>query len=361
MTVEAMSPRARRFEYLDLLRLLCAMAVVIFHYGVVGPYTKILPNSFFLTPNILVYGQFGVEVFFIISGFVISLSARNRGAIAFLWARILRLYPAYWICCTLTALSLIVATTGHETLWKPDWVEYLANMTMLQSFVGLPYVDPVYWSLAAELRFYALVTLLLALRQRVDSLPIIVGWTIACIVAPYLPPVFGKLLMVKLAPYFLAGMLIQRLTDLERVLPKLALLTVTMFLMRAHLIDIHAEQTLRKFFPFDPTIAFAIVITGAGLVTACAFSPSPRRFVPVMIAIGGATYPLYLLHSSTGQIILARIAAFLNPFWAALFVTTGVITVSLIISQKLEPQLRSWLRAIGSKVTSRYLSPKASS
>lgn len=95
VTVEPMGQRGRRFEYLDLLRLVCASAVVLLHYGVMAPYTGVLPARYYFAPNVLVYGQFGVHIFFIISGFVITLSARGRTAGAFLWARFLRLYPAY--------------------------------------------------------------------------------------------------------------------------------------------------------------------------------------------------------------------------------------------------------------------------
>ena len=62
------------------------------------------------------FGWVGVEVFFVISGFVIANSASKTSPIEFLISRALRLYPAVWVCSTATFVycfssgSLRVAT-----------------------------------------------------------------------------------------------------------------------------------------------------------------------------------------------------------------------------------------------------------
>jgi exopolysaccharide production protein ExoZ len=59
------------------------------------------------------FGWVGVEVFFVISGFVITNSARGASPIEFLKGRVLRLYPAAWICATLSLFALIFIAGDH--------------------------------------------------------------------------------------------------------------------------------------------------------------------------------------------------------------------------------------------------------
>lgn len=354
MTVEPLGPRARRFEYLDLLRLLCAGAVVIFHYGAVAPYTGVISSDFYFMPAISVYGQFGVHVFFMISGFVITLSARGRATGAFLWARFLRLYPAYWICCTITALALWFAGPIHATLWSPNLAQYFVNLTMFQTFLGVPDVDHVYWSLAAELRFYALVTLCLLLRVRIDALWVLAVWLLACWIAPYMPAILGKAAMVVYAPYFIVGILIQRLAEPRHMAIKLALILAALLLAARYIFQQHEIHVARDFNPYTPIVAVAVVWAGALLIAGCVFAPQPSlRTTRILMTIGATTYPLYLLHSGLGFALLARLQGRAPAAIVAIGVTVLITAAVLLISEKLEPALRTCLRAFGKQGSTR--------
>src|ERR1700760_4093119 len=61
------------------------------------------------------FGWVGVEIFFVISGFVIANSASNASAKEFLFGRVLRLYPAVWICSTLTFMVLLLFASGSAS------------------------------------------------------------------------------------------------------------------------------------------------------------------------------------------------------------------------------------------------------
>src|SRR5689334_8689300 len=139
-----------RFPELDLVRFLAACGVMLFHYTYLGPQNHSWPGSFPFLGQIFKYGYLGVDVFFILSGFVILLTAYDKDAITFTAARFVRLYPAYWICVTLTALAILLTGTHHNavTLWQ-----YLANLTMVHGFAGIRDVSGVYWTLAVELQF----------------------------------------------------------------------------------------------------------------------------------------------------------------------------------------------------------------
>src|SRR6267378_8118287 len=95
---------------------MAACAVMLFHYTFRGPQDHAWAVSFPFFGQIFKYGYLGVDVFFILSGFVILLTAYDKDAIAFTVARIVRLYPAYWICVTLTAVAIVLTGTNHNPI-----------------------------------------------------------------------------------------------------------------------------------------------------------------------------------------------------------------------------------------------------
>ena len=152
-----------RVNELDLLRFIAALSVVFFHYTFRGytadamtimPYPTLAPIS--------KYGYLGVELFFMISGFVILMTAASGSLRKFIISRFVRLYPAFWVCCSLTFIATILIG-GHR--YTASVYQYLINMTMLNSFIGVPSIDGVYWTLFIELKFYAFVALVLLIGQ----------------------------------------------------------------------------------------------------------------------------------------------------------------------------------------------------
>src|SRR5436190_9331039 len=127
---------------------------MLFHYTYRGPQIHAWPASFPVLSHISKYGYLGVDVFFILSGFVILLTAYEKDAIGFTIARIVRLYPAYWICVTLTTVAVLLAGNIHRHLTP---AQYLANLTMAHSYFGVEDISGVYWTLAVELKFYFLI------------------------------------------------------------------------------------------------------------------------------------------------------------------------------------------------------------
>src|SRR3954466_2589137 len=99
--------RARsRLAALDGLRLLAAFAVLSFHYtGIRTPFWGAPAHVVFPSLNqVTRYGYLGVELFFIISGFVILMTAYGRSIESFSASRVARLFPAYWTAILLTFL-----------------------------------------------------------------------------------------------------------------------------------------------------------------------------------------------------------------------------------------------------------------
>ncbi len=92
---------------------------------------------------------------FLISGFVIAWTVDRRQTPAdFIVSRLSRLYPAFWASIAITVLLSAWAPLPGVHLTLP---QVLANLTMLQEYLGEPPADGVFWSLTVELTFYAWV------------------------------------------------------------------------------------------------------------------------------------------------------------------------------------------------------------
>ena len=122
-----------RILELDALRGIAVLAVVFFHMTMGREEAK---YGFKL-------GVTGVDLFFIISGFVILLTLeKTKNWRSFLISRFSRLYPAYWICVTFTTiLGLLASMLTHKPVPEGLLVKYIANMTMLQLYLRQADID----------------------------------------------------------------------------------------------------------------------------------------------------------------------------------------------------------------------------
>ncbi len=181
------------------------MIVVLFRYTSNGISNGKI-ESIAHTPWILdfsKYGYLGVELFFMISGYVIFFSANNNSASRFAVSRAVRLYPSY--------IFAVVLTSACEWQWEADLVsltpaKILANLTMFQFYLGYGNVDGVYWTLVYEIIFYMAVLLILISRWRNFFSNMVLFWPLAMVVAfalnvEYLPLLGGYFY------YFAAGAL----------------------------------------------------------------------------------------------------------------------------------------------------------
>ncbi|CAM5730286.1 hypothetical protein SALBM311S_00438 [Streptomyces alboniger] len=113
------------------------------------------------------YGCLGVQVFFVISGFVICMSGWPALK-SFFASRASRLLPAYWAAVLLVTAVFALPMVTYKALSPSDT---LVNLTMLQYPLGVDRVLGVCWTLWAEVRFYALFALCVVLpgasRRRV--------------------------------------------------------------------------------------------------------------------------------------------------------------------------------------------------
>lgn len=157
---------AGRFQELDALRGVAALVVLLFHYSM---------NNATLLP-FFKYGVTGVDLFFLISGFVIfrSISQVKSGA-EFLINRFCRLFPTYWVAVSFTFLIIFMNEHVVTDLKTPiNWEHYWYNMTMFQYYFNVPNLDGPYWTMIVEMVFYLTMFVLLISKSLRSTVPFFV-------------------------------------------------------------------------------------------------------------------------------------------------------------------------------------------
>lgn len=158
------SARRGKLASIQILRAIAALMVMIYHLGLI----KTMPA--FLSA-VYVMGRNGVDLFFVISGFIIAYV--HAGQIGkkeylpdFLWKRFVRIYPSYWVLTILVILiALIVPGTIKAYKWQP--MELVQSFTLLHlTPAGILPVIPVGWTLFYEIKFYLFFGLLIWLPWR---------------------------------------------------------------------------------------------------------------------------------------------------------------------------------------------------
>ena len=174
-----------RSTYIDALRGIAAFSVVSYHINRYGPLWE--PASRFI-PGLLQFwfdlGWMGVQVFFVISGFVIAYSVRNArvtpGFLAnYAWRRSIRLDPPYWttILFVLFMHAVMYLHLGFEspldvpTKLEPglSWKLVGSHLLYLQNIIGYDNLSAGFWTLSIEVQFYLLYVTGLGIAQRLPS------------------------------------------------------------------------------------------------------------------------------------------------------------------------------------------------
>ena len=318
----------RRLEILDLLRALAILAVLVFHYTFRGAAGDDAFTTFSLPAlaPFAKYGYLGVQLFFVISGFVIAYSAENRGAIEFGIARIARIYPCFIICMTLTFLVTLAFGAPRFETGLTHWA---ANLVIAAPSLHKPFMDGAYWSLVYEVTFYGWVVLLLMagwFRKHLDA--IVVAWLALAVLNYELhSSVLQRIFLTDESGFFAAGLVLYEIYRGRRDL------TVKLLLALATTIAIGQSLELVQWYRDHFHLAYSDGVVA--VLSLCAIAlvalvlrvrnlPLPSRAVA---AAGGITYPLYLLHQHIGYMIFNRVGTAAPP--ALLVVATAAAMIVL--------------------------------
>jgi peptidoglycan/LPS O-acetylase OafA/YrhL len=159
----------KRFHFIDALRGIAALGVVLFH-AVEGQHISQLPSY---VQDLAEYGQLGVPIFFVISGFVIAQSLRDQRMTvpligSFIVRRSIRLDPPYWVAIVLTIGFSVLATkmVAGRPADQFTAAQIAAHLTYTQNILGFKNINTVFWTLCFEVQFYVVFAVLLLWSAR---------------------------------------------------------------------------------------------------------------------------------------------------------------------------------------------------
>lgn len=311
-----------RFSILDPLRFFAAIAVLCYHYST---YFKGVDGLLISSAK---FGYLGVVFFFMLSGFVISLSATNAAPLRFAFARVKRLYPAFIACL---AITLFIVYICKGQYWP--WESILLNGLIINDYLGVANIDGVYWTLQAELKFYACVFVLIAcgqFKQHKFWLPM---WlAVACLHYFTRQPFFmGWFINPAYSFFFIGGVcaLLMYKDKNDRAI-KLYFFISLIFGVAT------AGGQVREFIPMvsilDVWVARIIVLVFYIFFYALSQGKCNFQRVPWWwVYLGAISYPLYLLHNVCGKTLIEYFQGSFSLLLLVSMISLVVIFMSLIV------------------------------
>lgn len=286
-----------KLDGIQTLRGIAAVVVAVFHFSV-------LERAFYgpdlLLPSFAGYGRAGVDLFFVISGFIMVLVTGNaasgaRSAYEFLIKRAIRIYPPYWIV-TLVVLGIWWLSSGQQfgmLIGKdPNWIASFTLWPQDRYPVLL-----VGWTLIHEMYFYLVFAALLFAPIKWRR-ALLLFWALVVIAASLLrfepAAAVGKVVLSPLTLEFILGGLV------AWVRPR-----VNGFFWSAIVLSVIwvvASAALLGFAPtheqFEEAWSRVLVLGPASAFLVFAFTDPNRAAVwpKSLVALGDASYALYLLH-----------------------------------------------------------------
>ncbi len=325
-----------RIAGLDALRGIAALAVVLFHFT--NKHADLPGLAMPAWGSWFRYGHHGVELFFVISGYVMLMSVERAATPwRFIVGRFERLMPTFWAGTTITFLAILALGLGPRAVSVSDW---LVGLTMQTEALNLVFrrdppwriVDGVYWTLTVEWFFYFLIFGVRLIggigREKVWC----VLWIATIVLLSKLdgPWIIQALLGAKWAPYLATGVVIARMQQgkISRSLGSVILLG---FGICAGVVS-GAEAW------------WIWVIATAAVAWATSNGNSALALRP-LLWLGGISYPLYLIHQNVGLSVLNRMQQ-KGIAWEASFGVAIVSTFAIawILHETVELKVANWIK-----------------
>ncbi|MBB4039313.1 peptidoglycan/LPS O-acetylase OafA/YrhL [Microvirga flocculans] len=336
--------------YIQILRACAALSIAILHaQHDAGAIAARFGWQF--TPLHLVPWAAGVDVFFVISGFIIVYSSQKLfdtpgAGRVFIVRRVGRVVPLYWTATTLyLAVALVLPSAINSEILDPGFV--------LASYLFLPVerpdglVQPLYslgWTLNYEMYFYLLFALAVAwpMRRSVLGLIGVMAAAVAIGRAVALPEPLG-FWTDPIILEFAFGMALALLKAEGIVLSRA--LRLALALGGLGLLAIEAKVSMPRVLGFGVPAALFVTAAVLGVDRKRPMSWPTR----MGIALGDASYALYLIHPfvirAGGEVMVrSGLAPLIGPWGYVVLTLSGTVLASLLVFRWYERPVTEWIR-----------------
>jgi peptidoglycan/LPS O-acetylase OafA/YrhL len=341
---------AGRLDFLDALRGVAVGFVLLQHVG-----ELLVPAIHSFTGSGVQFGQLGVMVFFLCSGFIIPATLERRpdagrgSALTSFWmSRVFRLFPLFWVSLATAAVLVAVGMYAPDgPLGLRDW---LANATMLPALTGSPYALPLYWTLTLEMLFYLTVSGLFLIGWHRRSAALSLAGSGLCLVAAVAAePLLGRaapLSLFCLATMFTGTVFHRWFTGTARLRTLLGCVAVGLASGVALLFSVlhgSGEPAAGDFTAMLTAWVGAYAVFGLGLLL------RNRRVWRPLRRLGRISYSIYLVQA----LVLVAVPATPYPLVTALLWVAVVLGVSQVTYRLIEqPAIR-----LGRRLSARLVRP----
>lgn len=326
-------------------------------YAGLTPGIPTYPYGSHLAASVFRYGWLGVELFFVISGFVITLTLEKCATpLEFATRRFARLWPALLVCSIATFIFSSTVGSPMSDFRPQHWYNFFPTLTLTPrevwsfKFPAVDFVDRSYWTLVAEVKFYLVAALIFWVFKRKKfavtfSMLVIANIAIRSILKHTVgvDQLYSAITLPDFMPWFAAGVVFSELYSrkLSRRAALILLLPMYVFIARNSTFDVQDNSSL-----VISGIALAI------LVVFWLFTEFPTRLQVFefrwLVSVGAWSYSIYLLHQEIGLALLFNLAP-TGPIieQAATVAAVGVLIIALgfVSFHFIEGPARQWVTA----------------
>ena len=335
-----------RLAWLDVLRGLAALAVVFNHFGYFLP--PVVKNSVYQWIN---PGDYGVFVFFLISGYIVPASLERKGSVRTFWvSRLFRLYPLYLLAVAIAVTLYMVHVGGLRGEGADPETSVLSQMLMMSNVLAGENLPNVVWSLSYEMIFYLLLTALFMARvHRRSSRYALAFGAVAVALGGVLPQA-----------YFTSNLWSPRVIALIADLVVLTGLAVAVGLrgmprMVGASLAAMVGLTLMAFngtwlFPWEALSILALMFTGTMLYRAEQGQYSWRRAIAIAVAVLGLAITAGVWHHNPGNMSAHDNFIWERTWFMSVFVAGVTFGTGLALRHVTWPRILTWLGLISYSV-----------
>jgi len=298
----------QRIEVIDGLRGIASLSVCWFHMTSRHPEGSLVRNSG-------LYGWLGVEIFFVISGFIIPFALyRGKYKLTHHWGtfilkRIIRIDPPYLVAAVFAASLWYLSAMMPGFRGQPpnySLPQLLLHFGYLNGIFGYPWIIPAFWTLAIEFQYYLLISLTLPVLTSEKALYRYVGLALLCAAAFIFP---SSVLVFKYLCLFTLGII--------------GFLYFVQIISRTEFLVLELAAAILLY------LSLGGLITTVGIITILIINFIPFKKVKLFSFLGAISYSLYVIHTPTGGRVINYGTRFVDNELQYFFLSVFAVLVSI--------------------------------